>query len=158
MSLILALDLARDCGWCLIRPQSNGIVACGTWVLPHIGGEGARFASFENELANAITFHQPTHLCVEAPLPLEAQNSRAVAFQQFGLRAFAASEAYRASIPYHEQDVYTVRREVLGTGRFAKGQVKHVVFKWAKGQGFNPPDHNAADACVLGVFYARRLT
>ena len=157
MRTILALDLSRDCGWCLGRIGANTILSCGTWVLPHIGGEGARFASFENELAEAITVHQPTHICVEAPLPLPAMNSADAARQQLGLRAFVWSEGYRASIPIHEIDAYTVRKDVLGTGRFAKGQVKHVVFKWARSNGFNVPDHNAADACVLWSYYSRRL-
>jgi Holliday junction resolvasome RuvABC endonuclease subunit len=152
---IFALDLSRNCGWAYGRlglPPLNG-----TWVLPFVGGEGARYASFENELAAALEVYQPSHLVVEAPLPLPALNNADVAKQQMGLRAFAYSEAYRASIPVHEVDAYTVRKEVLGTGRFAKGQVKAAVVAWCRRQGFDVPDDNAGDACVLWTYFSKRL-
>jgi Holliday junction resolvasome RuvABC endonuclease subunit len=153
---ILALDLASNVGWAL-GGEPGARLMCGTLVLPHIGGEGARFAAFENELADMMTVHRPTHLVVEAPLPLPAQNNAEVARQQLGLRAFAYSEAYRAAVPVHEVDAYTMRKDVLGTGRFPKGKVKEVVFKWARDQGHDVPDHNAADACVLLTYFARRM-
>jgi Holliday junction resolvasome RuvABC endonuclease subunit len=153
---IFALDLSSQVGWAYGRPGQRPVN--GTWVLPHIGGSGARFASFENELAAAVELYDPAHLVVEAPLPLPAQNNADVAKQQLGLRAFVLAEGYRASIPVHEVDAYTVRKDLFGTGRFPKGRVKEVVFKWARGQGFDVPDHNAADACVLFAYFAKRLS
>ena len=152
---MIALDLSSQVGWAI--GELGGRPLLGTWVLPSIGGEGARFASFENELADAMAVHEPSIMALEAPLPLPALNNRDVAFQQMGLRAIALSEAYRASASVHESDVYSIRLAVLGTGRFAKGQVKHAVEAWAKREGLNAPDHNAADAACLWTFYSRRL-
>lgn len=154
--VLLALDLSTQVGWA-VGPIGGRATMFGTWVLPQIGGEGARFASFENVLADCIAVHDPAVMAVEAPLPLPAINNREVAFQQLGLRAMALSEAYRASASVHESDAYSVRREVLGTGRFAKGHVKRAVTEWAKREGYDAPDHNAADALVLWTYYARRL-
>jgi Holliday junction resolvasome RuvABC endonuclease subunit len=152
---IFALDLSRNCGWAYGRPGRKPIN--GTWVLPFIGGAGAVFCSFENTLAEALEFHAPAHVVVEAPLPLPALNNAEVARQQLGLRAFAMSECYRASIPFHEMDAYTVRRDILGTGRFAKGTVKREVIAWCRRQGIDVPDDNAADAVVLFTYFAKRL-
>lgn len=153
--VLLALDLSTQVGWAV--GPIGGEPICGTWVLPQIGGEGARFASFENVLADAIAVHEPSVMAVEAPLPLPAMNNREVAFQQLGLRAIALSEAYRASASVHESDTYTVRLAVLGTGRFPAGKVKDAVLAWAKREGIDVPDHNAADAACLWTFYSRRL-
>lgn len=153
--VLLALDLSTQVGWAV--GPIGGRPLLGTWVLPQIGGEGARFASFENELADAMSVHEPTVVAVEAPLPLPAQNNAEVARQQMGLRAFVFSEAYRASAAMHEIDAYSVRLNVLGTGRFPKGKVKDAVMAWSKREGYDPPDHNAGDALVLWTYYARRL-
>jgi Holliday junction resolvasome RuvABC endonuclease subunit len=152
---LLALDLSSQVGWAYGRPGQRPVN--GTWVLPWIGGSGAKFASFENELAAAVELYDPAHLVVEAPLPLPAQNNADVAKQQLGLRAFVLAEGYRSSIPVHEVDAYTVRKDILGTGRFAKGTVKREVIAWCRRQGIDVPDDNAADACVLWTYFAKRL-
>lgn len=153
---MIALDLSSQVGWAI--GPIGGRPLLGTWVLPSIGGEGARFASFENELADAMAVHEPSILALEAPLPLPAQNNAQVARQQMGLRAVALSEAYRASAAAHEVDVYTVRRDVIGTGRFPAGKAKDAVMAFAKREGYDPPDHNAGDALILWLYYASRLS
>ena len=152
---MIALDLSSQVGFAVGALDARPLL--GTWVLPQIGGEGARFASFENELADAMALHVPDLLALEAPLPLPAQNNAQVARQQMGLRAIALSEAYRASAAAHEVDVYTVRRDVIGTGRFPAGKAKDAVMAYAKDQGYDPPDHNAGDALILWLYYARRM-
>lgn len=45
--------------------------------------------------------------------------------------------------------VGTARKAVLGRGSFAKGTAKGVVLDWARREGFEPGDDNAADALLL---------
>jgi Holliday junction resolvasome RuvABC endonuclease subunit len=149
---ILALDLAGIVGWAFGEHQPPRF---GTWHLPHFGGEGARYASMENELYAAIEVLRPDHLVLEGHIPLAAMNNVAAARQAFGLRAMVRSEAYRASIPVFEVDAQTVRRDVIGQGRFAKDSAKREVVAWCRRQGWKVPDHNAGDACVLWEWYRR---
>ncbi len=156
---ILAYDLSSNVGWAYGHPLDNSGPVFGELILRTIsGGEGARFVGFENEIADQVVLYQPQHIVTEAPLSLQAMNNREVAFQQIGLRAFALAEAYRASARYHEMDVYSVRKEVLGTGRFAKGKAKEEVVRWCWKRGWKVGTHNMGDACVLWEFYRTRLS
>ena len=150
------MDLSSRVGWCLAELGCRPI--WNFWQLPKIGGEGARFAAFENELAEALQVHQPHVVVVEAPLPLPALNNRESAMQQIGLRGFAYSEGYRASIPVVEVDAYTVRVEMLGTGRSSKDEkIKAKVLRWCHERGYAVVDDNCADAVLLAAFYASAL-
>ena len=163
---IFTLDLSSTTGWCLAEPGCRPI--WGVWFLPTIGGEGARFAALENEIGAALALHDPRTMVIEAPLPLPAfvhrkesgedwQTSAASIRQQLGLRAIAYSEGYRASVKVVEVDVYTVRMEVLGTGRVPKGEAKMRVLQHCQRNGWAVTDHNAGDAIMLADWYSRKL-
>jgi Holliday junction resolvasome RuvABC endonuclease subunit len=151
---ILALDLAGIVGWAFGHERPPRF---GTWHLPHMGGEGARYASAENEIYAAIVKWQPRHIVIEAHLPLAAMNNVAAMRQAISLRAVARIEAYRASIPVFEIDSQTVRRDVIGQGRFSKDTAKKEVVGWCRRQGWKVPDHNAGDACVIWEWYRRLI-
>lgn len=153
---IFALDLSSRIGWCLADRGCRPIY--GFWQLPKIGGEGARFASAENEIAQALLVHQPHVVVVEAPLPLPALNNRESAFQQIGLRAIAYSEGWRASTKVFEVDAYTVRKEMLGTGRSSKDEnIKTKVLRYCHERGWSVVDDNVGDALLLAAFYASAI-
>lgn len=156
---VLALDLAGVVGWAYGHLHAR-VPWFGTWHLPVIGGEGARYAAFENELAPAMQRWCPSAMIIEAPLPLMAlatHSSFRVAAQQLTLRGFALSEAYRGSCPYHEIDAATVRGEVLGQRHFAKNTVKREVLRGCYERGWRVPDHNAGDACLTWEWYRMRV-
>jgi Holliday junction resolvasome RuvABC endonuclease subunit len=156
---VLSLDLATVVGWCYGHLQSRS-PAFGTWRLPHVGGEGAKYAAFENELVAAMDRWKPSKLLVEATLPLMALahgSTHRVAAQQFTLRGFVYTEGYRASIPVFEKDARSVRQDILGQGQFPKDQVKREVFKWCRNHGWRVPDHNAADAALLWEWHRRQM-
>lgn len=157
---ILALDLSSKTGWAYGQINARSPEAFGTWMLPAIGGEGARYCAFENELAAAILALQPARMIMEAPLTFQAllgvSNMRTMA-QQLTLRGIGYSEAYRASIPISEASSDLVRTEVLGQGRFPKGTVKQVVMAHCWAQGWKVDDDNAADAILTWAFLAARL-
>lgn len=147
---ILALDLSSHCGWAY-GPELARDPLFGTWHLPYPGGEGARYAAFENELAAAIVRLQPGSVVLEASLSFQALlgvSTMAVMRQQLTLRGFAYSEAWRASIPISEVSADIVRLALLGQSRFAKGKVKGEVIRYCRAQGWKVPDDNAADACL----------
>jgi Holliday junction resolvasome RuvABC endonuclease subunit len=156
----LALDLASTVGWAYggLRDANP---AFGCWKLPPIGGEGARFAAFENTLAAAIEELQPSRMVCEAPMPLQALigvSTLKVVSQQLGLRAIAYSEAYRASIPISEVSSDMVRYAILGAARFAKGKVKIEVVNYCRSRGWKVPDHNAGDAVLVWLWHKGQLS
>ena len=154
---ILALDLARVTGWCYGTALANMPVV-GSWVMPLEGGEGCRFASFENELIAAVETFQPSHIYAEAPLPLAAMNNRASAWQQLGMRAFVRSVGYRYAIPVGEISADMVRMELLGMSRVVGNPagIKTRAVLWCKRAGIAVSDHNQADAVLLWEWARRR--
>jgi Holliday junction resolvasome RuvABC endonuclease subunit len=155
----MTLDLSSCVGWAYGLTDSNA-PRFGVWRLPHIGGEGAKYCAFENELAAAIGVLRPGSLVLEASLSLQALagvSTIAVARQQLTLRGIAYSEAYRASIPISEVSSDIVRLAVLGTSRFAKNQVKYEVVRYCRSIGLMVPDHNAADAVLVWLWYKGQM-
>lgn len=158
MGSILTLDLSGVVGWAFGPISSDEVTPlCGAWVLPKVGGLGAKMAAFENELMMAIDFHQPTHIVMEAPLPAKGQASTMVALQQFGLAAMTECVGYRFDIQVQQVAASTVRKDVIGTGRFTTGTAKAAVMAYCQSQGWKVPDHNAADACITLKYAARKL-
>ena len=151
---ILTLDLASVVGWAE-GDSAETTPRFGTWHLPRLGGEGARYAAFENELAMKLSVIRPQQMVLEAHLPLPAMNNVGSARQAFGLRAMAYSEAYRSSIPVFELDAQTARRDIIGQGRFARDTAKQEVLAYCYRRGWRVPDHNAGDACILWEWYRR---
>lgn len=153
---VLALDLSQTTGWAY-GAIGDRDPAFGVWHLPHTGGEGARYAAFENELAAAMAVWAPSRLVLEAPLPLMAQTHARTAQQQYTLRGIAYAEGYRASAAVSEIDALTARAEVLGRGRFSKDTVKREVVRYCLRRGLRVPDHNAADAVVIWTWFTDRM-
>lgn len=156
---ILALDLSRTTGWCygLI---GDPMPAFGVWHLPNVGGLGARFAAFDNQIIAAMKAFRPARLILEAPLTFQALlgvSTARVMQQQYTLSGFCYAEAWRCSVPIMEIDSFTVRSEILGQGRFAKDAVKREVVSFCRKRGWKVPDHNAADACLIWLWLERRL-
>jgi len=157
---ILALDLSSRTGWAYGQINARSPEGFGTWFLPTIGGEGARYCAFENELAAMIETAQPDRMIMEAPLTFQAllgvSNMKTMA-QQLTLRGIGYSEAYRASIPCSEVSAEIVRAAILGKGRFPKGTVKDVVVAHCWAQGWKVPDDNSADAVLTWAWLAGQL-
>lgn len=156
---VLTLDLASVTGWAYghLSDQSPRF---GTWHLPHTGGEGARYAAFENELAAAMDAMQPSHVVLEAALSFQAllgvSNMR-VMCQQYTLRGIAYAEAWRASCPISEVSADIVRREILGQAHWPKDQVKRAVVRYCLRLGLRVPDHNAGDAVLTWLWHVGQM-
>jgi hypothetical protein len=145
---VIALDLGgMTCGWAYGHMTDRSPIF-GSWHMPKVGGEGARFAALENELASAMELLQPTDMILEAMLPLMAQTNMVTFRIQAGMRAMAASEAWRASCAFSERDVWTIRHEVIGQASFPKGRTKSEVVRFCREQGWPVQDDHQADACI----------
>jgi hypothetical protein len=156
---IFTLDLARITGWAYGCANWRSPMF-GTWHMPLIGGEGMRFAAFENELEAALEELEPLSIVCESPLPLPAVTNRAAVQQQLGMRAFVKAACYRASIECTEVSADLVRMELLGFCR-APGRpeaIKNHVVAYCRRKGWKVPDHNAGDACLLWEWKRRRVS
>jgi hypothetical protein len=154
---LLALDLSSTCGYAVGPLAARVPTLTGTWHLPHTGGEGARYTALANELAEALMLWRPSRLVLEAPLPLPAQTTFRSAAQQFGLRAIAYSEGYRASCVVSEIDCLTVRAEVMGQRRISKDIAKREAVLFCKRRGIGVNSHHAADAALVWLWLRERL-
>lgn len=156
---ILTLDLSSNCGWCYAALTANR-PDCGVWQLPKWGTDGAKFAAFEDKLVPAMERLQPSHLIIEKSLPFQAligHSTLDTVNQQLGLRAIAHKEAYRYSASCMEIGADDVRYALLGQTRFAKGTVKGIVLAHCRALGFDVPDHNAADACMVWLWFVGQM-
>ena len=156
---ILALDLASTVGWAYGPIVSEGATpTCGAWILPNIGGIGAKCAAFENELLDSISLFQPSHIVMEAALPAKAQSSQWSAEAAIGLSCYAQGTAYRHDIDISKISALTVRKVILGRGTFPKGEAKDFVQAFCREQGWRFPTHDAADALVTWLYASRRIS
>lgn len=148
---LLCLDLASTVGVAYGHPADR-LPVFWSFDLLRTEGEGARYASFENELFDILAALKPAAVVLEAPLPLMAQTRAAICQQQYTLRGISLSECWRASVPVSEVEVDTVRIEILGTARFRKGQVKAEVVRYCRELGLDLSDHNAGDAVLIWLW------
>jgi Holliday junction resolvasome RuvABC endonuclease subunit len=156
---VLALDLSSNCG-VAYGPIDSQRPWFACWRLPRTGGEGARYAAFENELAAAMDAMQPSHIVLEAALSLQALASVsniAVTRQQLTLRGVAYMEGYRASVAVTEVSSDIVRYAMLGQSHFKKGTVKSEVIRYCRERGIDVWDDNAADAILTFLWHCTQL-
>jgi Holliday junction resolvasome RuvABC endonuclease subunit len=155
---LLGLDLSSTCGWAYLADLGQRTPDVGSWRLPSLGGQGAKFAALENELAAALNCLTPIRVVVEAPLPPVALSNATTVRLLYGLNAIVRSECWRASISLIEIDSHTARLEIIGPVRAKPGEVKQLVMAWCAKRGIAAPDDHAADAAVVALWCARRLS
>lgn len=154
---VLALDLASTVGYAYGDLAERLPVAFGIWKLPKVGGEGARYAAFENMLSAMCERVRPSKLILEAPLPLMAQTQGRIAQQQYTLRGFAYAEGYRQSATVLEVSADLVRNALLGRSRFGTDKVKVEVVAYVRRLGLRVPEHNSADAAMVWLWLRGQL-
>ena len=160
---ILALDLSSTVGWAYGLPGRGPALDFGSWALARTSNDtmGSRFASFDNELRAALKRFRPQHLCLEAPLPPQAQTNATSCRIAYGLDAIARGNAYRFSCAVHAIDTRSARAEVVPKpprGMFRDDKVsKDTIIAWAKSQGRAVTNDHQADALVILEYYRHRL-
>jgi hypothetical protein len=149
---ILALDTARTTGWCVGVPGDRPHYGSVTFNGP---SHGAVYAAFADWVEDAIRLHRPREIVVESPLHRGGHLGQDAALLAFGFLAHLELLAHDHAVRLLAEHVQTSRKQIIGRGNFAKGTAKDEVMAWCKGQGFNPPTHDAADAIVLWHYAAK---
>lgn len=145
---VLALDLATVTGWAAGDTASRP--ACGSVRL--VGGAPVdRWLALWDWLDAAITIHDPREIVFEAPLVRSDNAARTL----IGLSVVVELVARERSVRCTESNIAHTRKQIIGRGTFPKGEAKGAVVAWAKAEGFDPPDDNAADALVLWHYAAK---
>ncbi len=154
----LALDLSTRTGWAFGRPGATPIH--GVWKLGNMSDLGRLCSCLANSLEDAIAVHQPRRVVFEGPVVKQQTTARMLMY----LCGVVELISYEHSVRCYEQDVGTVRKAVLGRGRFTRvredgkcvSDNKAQAIAWCRAQGWTPEDDNAADALVL-LRYAHLL-
>ena len=149
--MILALDLSMHTGWAAGAPGSAP--SCGVMELPNPDNLPRQAAAFADGFAALCKVVQPSRVIAEIDINLHKQNPVAVAEQQVGMAYLLGLLCYRREIPLMRAKASDARSAVMAQTRWAKkGEVKSAVVEWCRFMGWEPRDHNAADACVLWKF------
>lgn len=185
---LMAFDLGATIGCCWGEPMTLNSsyryvpgIEIWAWALPK-GDSGRRFAAAENEMIKAIEFYQPDIIIKEAPLHphprlkknedgsvgIAGSTSAAVLSMHAGLHAMIESTGYRhgyvcgkTMLTIKADDA---RNAILGRCRLTKVEraegktMKHVVATRLSQLGWADANHNAADALLLFLYYAGRMT
>lgn len=147
---LLALDLGTRMGWCVTGP--DGLPRHGSVLLE--GRERpARYAALLDWLDDARGVHGFTELVCEAPLISGDFAGKDAALLALGFAAHVELWCWDNAVRQRQSVVVgTARKAVLGRGSFAKGTAKGVVLDWARREGFEPGDDNAADSLLLWAY------
>jgi crossover junction endodeoxyribonuclease RuvC len=150
-SWVLALDLATRCGWALgefgDRPTSGSVVLGGADVVH-------RMAALREFLDTQDGFRAISAIVVEAALAGQHKSADA-ADLLISLQSMARLWAYDMSVPIVLVPASTARKDMIGTGRFPKGEAKRHVAEWVERAGYLCPTHDAADAIVTWLAVER---
>jgi crossover junction endodeoxyribonuclease RuvC len=155
---ILALDLSTKTGWAV--GSRFEAPAHGVWLLPGgIANLGRVFSSLAASLEDAIRLFRPVRIFFVPPLSKHQTTAELL----IGLSATVKMISYEQGVPVGQEAESTVRKHVLGSGRFSSTkEAKAAAFAWCRSKGWTPCDDNAADALVdlhyALVFHSARQT
>jgi Holliday junction resolvasome RuvABC endonuclease subunit len=141
---VLALDLATVTGWAVLRP--DGKVESGTETFAHKATEpGRRFARFSDWLRCAFDRY-PNIRRIAVEKAFSAPNDHGgTAEVRGGFLAVLYMAADARGITVEQFHSGTVKKAFTGSGRATKQEM----MVRAAQLGFNPQDHNEADAIAV---------
>jgi hypothetical protein len=160
---ILALDIGLNLGWAAGLPGIPFV--SGTMVFSPTGGDIARlYYAVRSSLTRKIEEYGIERVIAEAPIHVPTNNLPSLE-TTFGLHATASLLCKDRGIRYRREDMGDVRREVLGVRQKPRGiksdtelpWIKQKAFDYCVARGWEPKDHNAADALINLEFECRRL-
>lgn len=155
---ILALDLGATSGWILLSKRRPPLV--GTIVLANTGREaqfGYRWNELEDRLVSLIGDHpSAAEIWYEAPVMRMGPNaSEDAMLVLMGYAVCAEKAASKMKRPISRGNLGSVRRHVLGKGRFGDNAANKSAAKaWAEAHGLPTENEHVTDSCVLAEYAA----
>lgn len=153
--MILALDIATQCGWALGKPGEEP--RCGSVrLLGNGASDGSMLAAMSDWLHGQFVTHKPFCVAYEAPLPQQSNMNQA----KLALRLSGIVEllCWRRRIECRDVHVKSVRAAVIGNGNCKKPDVA----AWVVSMGWTLPmrdgdvDFDACDAAAVWAYVTGR--
>lgn len=151
---VLALDLGTDMGWA-IGTDASVASGCANWTERRGETRGGRLYRLWRCLQDTHTAERLSLIAyelVEHAGPKQRIAAHCWAQFQAVVLMFAASR----EIPVVGVNVSTLKKAVTGRGRHPKGTGKDAMIAAVRGLGFDPADHNEADALAV-LHWATKL-
>lgn len=145
MSVVLALDLARQAGWAIGSACSPPLY--GTWRLD-APREAGRFLQLGRLVSNAIQEHGITQCILEEPYVGKLSRTSSL-MPLFGYRAAAMMAAEAASVLMFTASPSTIRKHFIGTGAGKRDAVKSAVMERCRWRGWHPRNTDEADSLAI---------
>jgi hypothetical protein len=111
-------------------------------------------------IAEKLALGRPDFAFIEAPFAGNSQSSRgkghqttyAVTRRLLGLAAIIGAALRAKRVPVRDVSIQAVRKRFLGDGRLSGDVAKKRAFALCKELGWDPPNHDAADAAAVFHF------
>lgn len=147
--MILGLDTsASNTGFCVGPP--GGPVKTGSLRLPPYREDiGGLLIAFQDWLEDFIVEHQPAMLVFEKPVRPFAQLHLETARKLYGIAGLVELVATRRQLPAREISNTEAKKLCYGSGGLKSAEAKKVAVPRARLWGFDPANHDEADACAV---------
>lgn len=145
MRNLLAIDAATRLGWAAGVPGRQPI--CGSHLLPK-GGLGAFLLAYRDWLVGMLNRFDPGEVAIEAPINVGESANFDTDVKLKGLTGVTALICEEYRIGFSTLNNLSMKKYFAGHGK-AK---KFMMMDAARLRGWEPPDHNAADALAAWEF------
>lgn len=150
---IMALDLAAQTGFAFWPGPDGGKITHGSVrIAPTGAGDPEFLGSYHSWLQDMITVLQPAAIGYEAPIfRVDGQSNAQTAFRLMSMAGITCGVGYVRGIQKIEKvHLQSAKKHLTGDGHAKKDKM----VQYARIQGFDPEDHNAADAIAV-LLYAK---
>lgn len=146
--IVLALDLAKQTGWCAGAPGTTP--RYGSFSLA--GESNERFGVLYNRLCYLIRDTSATMMMFEAPITSgsKTNTSGSTLRYLYGYVAVAEAAAQNSGIPVRECAIATWRKHFLGNGGMNRKDAKRAAITRCRQMGYSVETDDEADA--IGIW------
>lgn len=160
--VLMTLDMGPTVTGIAVGDLSGKLPIAEFWEMPSLGGEGAVYCHFGNQLYDAIEAHKPTKIAIEKPLSVQGMLGKCqpdYIHRIEKMRGDVYEAGYRSSIPITAYSADTIRSDLLGRCRWPGGsdEAKKHVLAHVRSLGLMISSFDAADAVMVWLYVQRRL-
>jgi len=154
--MILALDIsARNTGWCVGFADGEKTITGSFGFSGRKDDLGRLSTEFLAALKEIVRAYEPTLVCIEEPIRPSMKANLLALRQLYGLSMVAEMLCYKAGISVCEAHNRSHKKIIYGHG--GKKPLEAVAIEKAKHWGFNPSNHDEADACGVWLMTVREV-